>query len=99
MRVRNWFGTVLLGVAVFVIWVVPDQLFPGYRHFWLFENGLMGKVETGLSAEARGQTAVLWLRALRAVAIVPIVEELFWRGWLMRCIAGRSGSITRRRRS
>jgi CAAX prenyl protease-like protein len=84
LRVRNWFGTVLLGVAVFVIWVAPDRLFPGYRHFWLFENAVMGQVQTGLSAEARSQTAVLWLRALRAVVIVPIVEELFWRGWLMR---------------
>ncbi len=84
LRVRNWFTTPLIGLAVFAIWIAPDQLFPGYRHFWLFENPLMGKVQTGLSAEARGQTAVLWLRAIRAVAIVPVVEELFWRGWLMR---------------
>jgi uncharacterized protein len=83
-RIRNWVGTPLLGVAVFVIWIAPDQLFPGYRHFWLFENPVMGKLETSLSAEARGQAAVLWLRAIRAAAIVPIVEELFWRGWLMR---------------
>ncbi len=84
LRVRNWFGTPLIGLAVFAIWILPDQLFPGYRHFWLFENSLTGKLETSLSAEARGQAAVLWLRAIRAVAIVPVVEELFWRGWLMR---------------
>jgi CAAX prenyl protease-like protein len=83
-RVRNWFGTVFIGVAVFAIWIAPDRLFPGYRHFWLFENPLMGKAQTSLSAGAREQTAVLWLRAIRAVAIVPVVEELFWRGWLMR---------------
>jgi len=83
-RVRNWFTTPLIGVAVFAIWIAPDRLFPGYRHFWLFENPLMGKLQTGLSVEARGQTAVLWLRAIRAVAIVPVAEELFWRGWLMR---------------
>jgi len=83
-RVRHWVGTPLLGLAVFAIWIAPDRLFPGYRHFWLFENPVMGKVQTGLSAEAQGQTAVLWLRAIRAVAIVPVVEELFWRGWLMR---------------
>ena len=37
-------------------------------------------------SDARGpaERAVLWLRAIRAVIIVPIVEELFWRGWLMR---------------
>ena len=73
-----------MGVAVFAIWIAPDRLFPGYRHFWLFENPLMGKLQTSLSPDGRSQTAVLWLRGFRAVAIVPIVEELFWRGWLMR---------------
>ena len=29
---------------------------------------------------------MLALRAVRAVVIVPIVEELFWRAWLMRWI-------------
>jgi hypothetical protein len=86
LRVKSWFSTSLIGVAVFVIWIAPDQIFPGYRHFWLFENSLMGKVATGLSAAGREQPAVLWLRAIRAVAIVPIAEELFWRGWLMRWI-------------
>jgi CAAX prenyl protease-like protein len=83
-RVRHWVSTPLIGLAVFAIWVAPDRLFPAYRHFWLFENPLTGRLQTGLSAEAREQTAVLWLRAIRAVAIVPVVEELFWRGWLMR---------------
>ncbi len=85
-RVRNWTGTILLGIGVFVIWIGPDQLFPGYRHHWLFENGVMGKATAGLSAESHDQVAVLMLRAFRAVAIVPLVEELFWRGWLMRWI-------------
>jgi CAAX prenyl protease-like protein len=84
LRVYHWAGTLLVGVAVFAIWIAPDRLLPDYRHFWLFENPITGKAATGLSAEARSQTAVLWLRAFRAVTIVPIVEELFWRGWLMR---------------
>lgn len=85
-RVRNWIGTVLLGIFVFVIWIGPDQLLPGYRHHWLFENALMGTAAAGLSPESHSQGAVLWLRAFRAVAIVPLVEELFWRAWLMRWI-------------
>jgi CAAX prenyl protease-like protein len=84
LRVRHWVSTPLIGVAVFAIWIAPDQLFPGYRHFWLFENPVMGRLQAGLAAEDRGHGAILWLRALRAVAIVPVVEELFWRGWLMR---------------
>jgi hypothetical protein len=85
-RVRDWTGTILLGVAVFVIWIGPDQLFPGYRHRWLFENAVMGTAMAGLSAKSHDQVAVLFLRAFRAVAIVPLVEELFWRSWLMRWI-------------
>jgi uncharacterized protein len=85
-RVRNWTGTALLGFAVFVIWIAPDQLFPGYRHHWLFENAVMGAAGAGLSAESNDRVAVLCLRAFRAVAIVPLVEELFWRSWLMRWI-------------
>jgi uncharacterized protein len=85
-HVRNWTGTALLGISVFVIWIAPDHLFPGYRHHWLFENALMGKAAAGLSAESHEQLAVLCLRAFRAVAIVPLVEELFWRAWLMRWI-------------
>lgn len=84
LRVRHWVSTPLIGVAVFAIWIAPDRLFPGYHHFWLFENPVMGRLQAGLSAEDRGHVAILWLRALRAVAIVPVVEELFWRGWLMR---------------
>ncbi len=84
LRVRDWAGTLLLGAAVFAIWIIPDHLFPGYRHFWLFENPFTGRLETSLSTDARSQAPVLLLRMFRAVAIVPVVEEMFWRGWLMR---------------
>ncbi len=83
-RVRHWTGSLWLGVGVFALWIVPDRLFPGYRHFWLFENAVTGRLETSLPAAARSQIVVLWLRGFRALAIVPIIEELFWRAWLMR---------------
>jgi CAAX prenyl protease-like protein len=59
-------------------------LFPGYRQHWLFENSITGSAKSTLAGDAQMQPAVLILRTLRAVVIVPIVEELFWRGWLMR---------------
>jgi CAAX prenyl protease-like protein len=71
---------------VFAIWIAPDLLIKGYRHFWLFENALMPKAATSLSAGAVLSWPVLALRMVRAVVIVPIVEELFWRAWLMRWI-------------
>lgn len=76
--------SVLLGVAVFVLWIGPDFLFPGYRNHWLFQNPITGSLKSSLSMEALRDPAALALRSLRAVLIVPVVEELFWRGWLMR---------------
>ncbi|MDP9115386.1 MAG: CAAX prenyl protease-related protein [Acidobacteriota bacterium] len=78
--------SVLVGVAIFVLWIAPDVLFPHYRSFILFNNSVVGSVRSSLSEAARHDAPVLFLRTLRAVAIVPIVEELFWRGWLMRWV-------------
>jgi len=84
LRVRHVAATVAIGVAVFIIWIAPDLLIHGYRHFWLFQNALTGKVATSLAAESTLSWPVLVLRTFRATVIVPIVEELFWRAWLMR---------------
>jgi CAAX prenyl protease-like protein len=84
LRVRNLVATVAIGIAVFVVWIAPDLLFKGYRHFWLFENALTGKAETSMSSGAALNWPVLALRMIRAVVIVPIIEELFWRAWMMR---------------
>jgi CAAX prenyl protease-like protein len=86
LRVRHLGATLAIGAAVFVVWIAPDTLFPGYRHFWLFENALMPKAATSLSGSALLSWPVLTLRMIRAVVIVPIIEELFWRAWLMRWI-------------
>ncbi len=83
-RVLNWAGSAALGVAIFALWILPDLLFPAYRHSMLFENALTGKIATSLKPAALADPLVLGLRGVRAVVIVPIVEELFWRAWLMR---------------
>jgi hypothetical protein len=73
-----------VGIAVFAIWIGPDRIFPGYHAHWLFSNPITGSVATSLPESSRGDWAVLTLRTLRAAVFVPIAEELFWRGWLMR---------------
>lgn len=83
-RVRHWAGTIAMGVGVFVLWITPDLLFPGYRSHWLLSNSITGSVAAGLPEADRANIAILLLRGLRAALIVPIVEELFWRAWLMR---------------
>jgi CAAX prenyl protease-like protein len=83
LRPRHFLASLLLGIAVFAVWVAPDLLFPHYRQHWLFHNALTGTGST-FAEGLRRDPIVLTFRVLRAVVIVPIVEELFWRGWLMR---------------
>jgi len=85
-RMQNWGASVLVGVAIFILWIAPDLLFVQYRSFFLFDNSVVGTARSSLTEAARHDVPVLFLRTLRAVAIVPIVEELFWRGWLMRWV-------------
>lgn len=84
LGMSNPAGTVAIGLAVFVLWIAPDALFPGYRRHWLFNNSMVGAVHTSLHTGSAEDTLTLILRSLRAIVIVPVVEELFWRGWLMR---------------
>src|SRR5262245_31229102 len=39
--------SIIVGIVVFAIWIGPDQLF-GYRHHWLFENGITGRAASSL---------------------------------------------------
>jgi CAAX prenyl protease-like protein len=89
LRIRSWVGTTALGVAVFLLWIAPDVLIPGYRQHWLFNNALVGSPKGTLAPEAIESVPVLALRTLRAVVLVPIIEELFWRAWLMRWLIHR----------
>jgi CAAX prenyl protease-like protein len=85
-RVSSWLGSVALGVAVFVVWIGPDVLWPGYRNHWLFQNSITGELTSSIPEGVRGNALVLIFRAIRAVILVPIIEELFWRAWVMRWI-------------
>lgn len=76
-------ASVGVGIFVFVIWIGPDLLF-GYRHHWLFENAITGQATSSLPPALRGNVLFLAVRVLSSVALVPVLEELFWRGWLMR---------------
>jgi CAAX prenyl protease-like protein len=83
LRPTRPLASVLLGAAVFLIWIGPDVLF-GYRHFWLFENAITGSAQATLPEDLRHSAPFLALRAASSFVLVPILEELFWRGWLMR---------------
>src|ERR1041385_6673795 len=76
-------ASVALGLAVFVIWVAPDSLF-GYRDSWLFSNSITGTATSSLPPDLKRNVAFMMLRCTSSFALVPILEELFWRGWMMR---------------
>ncbi len=76
--------SILLGLAVFVIWVGPDVISPAWRHFILFDNALVGHPAGNTPPASKGDPVFLFLRIMVSVIAVPILEELFWRGWLMR---------------
>jgi uncharacterized protein len=84
LKMPYWLGSLALGAAVFAIWVGPDYLWPGYRTHWLFQNSITGKTVTSLPAGFEMSPMVLIFRSVRAVILVPMIEELFWRGWLLR---------------
>jgi uncharacterized protein len=87
MRPTRPLASAALGALVFALWIGPDVVFgPGYRHFWLFQNSITG---TSASSFPTGLTRSFWFLAVRTAScalLVPPVEELFWRGWLMRWI-------------
>ena len=84
-RAPHWIASVALGLGVFVLWIAPDILIPSWRSHWLFQNGVVGKLKTSIPP-AELTPLMLGLRVIRASLLVPVLEELFWRGWLPRWI-------------
>jgi len=84
-RPRWILGSLLLGAAVLAIWIGPDVLWgPAYRDSWLFHNGVTGIARSTLPVRLRSNALFIIVRVIESAILVPILEELFWRGWLMR---------------
>ena len=78
-----------IGIVVFVIWVATDVIF-GFRHHWLFENWITGPAASSIPVSLKRNFAFILLRSISSCALVPIVEELFWRGWMMRWLIDKN---------
>jgi CAAX prenyl protease-like protein len=77
----DWALAVALGAAVFVLWVTLDS---GWA--------VIGTPAEGFVPLRRGGGIDPWLVALRLfglVLVVPVMEELFWRSFVMRWIDRR----------
>lgn len=81
---KHWWMSIAIGFGVFLIWIAPDALIPGYREHSLFSNSVVGHLHSSLPPAELHNRWVLGWRTARAALVVPVVEELFWRAWLMR---------------
>ncbi len=66
-----------IGVLVFALWVSPQTLFHAPPRIDGFDPGVFA-----------GRPGLYWgelvMRILRLVVVVPLLEEIFWRGFLLR---------------
>lgn len=76
--------SILIGIAVCVIWVAPDVIAPAWRRTILFNNPLFPAASGTTPPASQHDPVFLFFRIAVSVVAVPILEELFWRGWLMR---------------
>jgi len=76
--------SILLGFAVFAIWIGPDVIAPAWRTSFLFNNPVVGHPDGNTPPDLKDDAMFLAFRIAISVIAVPILEELFWRGWLMR---------------
>lgn len=81
----------LIGVAGIALWIFPGWLHDqtGWHVRWL---GVVSRDEPGFYPHLFVEGTPAWwttvtLRFLRLVVAVPLVEEIFWRGFLWRYLA------------
>jgi CAAX prenyl protease-like protein len=84
LRPTRPMGSLLIGILVFGVWIGPDLIWPAYRQNWLFQNTLAGAAQSTVAHRLRYQYTFLTFRLLGTVVLIPVIEEVFWRGWLMR---------------
>jgi len=75
----DWLIAVVAGVAVLVVWVAPEQLLAP-----LMIGDTAGFDPHGFGLSPAATTAVIAVRIAGAALVVPVMEELFWRAFLMR---------------
>ena len=79
-----------LGVIGIAVWLLPSALHEwggvrGKPWQWLGVQGRVDGFDPG-DADERFLGLVVAMRFLRLVVVVPLVEEIFWRGFLMRAL-------------
>ena len=76
-NLRIWLESILAAIIVLGIWILPENLLPTI-------GTPSGFNPTAFGLSWPSETVVLAIRLLGAAIVVPIMEELFWRSFLMR---------------
>jgi hypothetical protein len=50
----------------------------------VFDNALVGSAKSSVPHDVKIDLVFIAFRIFGSVVLVPALEELFWRGWLMR---------------
>lgn len=95
---------VILAIIGIAVWIAPAWLYQKLAPSadtpdWWSWLGLVERKDgfdpTLLAAWPAGETAAIVMRFVRMVLVVPLVEELFWRGFLMRYVNAADGNWQR----
>jgi len=78
-RLKNVGFTLLIALAVFAVWIAPQQFFHALPR-------TVGFDATILASKSATYWSAIIFRFLRLVVVVPLVEEIFWRGFLLRFV-------------
>lgn len=78
LRLRDWLWALGTGAAVFVVWINLDLPWARMGEAAGFEP---------LRDDGRLDWLLVTARILGAAAVVPIMEELFWRSFILRWLA------------
>jgi CAAX prenyl protease-like protein len=100
---RGWWLATVLGVVGIGIWLLPALAYQKLLQIgvevpeWASWFGLAAR-EKGFTPEVFegqpcAQAHTLAWRFLRMVLVVPLVEEIFWRGFLMRYVQADGGDF------
>ncbi len=77
LSLGEWLFAIGCGLLVLVIWIAPEQ------YFYKLGDGA-GFNPYILANSQAGAIGLLAIRLIGASVVVPIMEELFWRSFLMR---------------
>lgn len=101
---RGWLLAVVFAFVGIAVWIAPSWLYKQLttgesRPDWWVWLGMVerdkGFDPTLLAAWPTWETGAIIMRFLRMVCVVPLVEEVMWRGFLMRYVNAPDGDWQR----